>query len=108
MMRTIKVLSVIEATTVTGPAKNILNFSRLVHSPQFRQAGLPRVEVSIVTFHRSRRRDNGLLDDEGSASPHVFVAAASKEGIEDDEIRESLRFQPCMIRRLRAIDTQRR
>jgi len=108
MTSTIKLLSVIEATTVSGPAKNILNFSRLAHSPQFRQAGLPRVEVSIVTFHRSRTHGNGLRDDVGSASPNVFVAAARAEGIEVDVIRESFRFQPSIIRRLRAIVAQRR
>ncbi len=108
MTSTIKLLSVIEATTVTGPAKNILHFSRLVRSPQFHQAGLPRVEISIVTFHRSRTHGNGLRDEERSASPNVFVAAARKEGIDVDVIRESFRFQPSIIRRLRAIVAQRR
>ena len=79
MSPTIKLLSVIEATTVTGPAKNLLNFSRLVRSPQFRQAGLPRVEISIVTFHRSRTHGNGLRDEVKSASPNAFVAAARAE-----------------------------
>jgi glycosyltransferase involved in cell wall biosynthesis len=109
MTSTIKLLSVIEATTVTGPAKNILNFSRLVRSPQFHQAGRPRVEISIVTFHRSHTHGNdGLQDEERSASPNVFVAAARKEGIEVDVIHESFRFQPGIIRRLRAIVAQRR
>ena len=108
MMRTIKVLSVIEATTVTGPAKNLLNFNRLVRSPLFQESELPRVEVSIVTFHRSHTHGNGLRDYERSASPNAFVAAARAEGIEVDVIRESFRFQPSIIRRLRAIVAQRR
>jgi hypothetical protein len=79
----IKILSVIEATTVTGPAKNLLNFCRLMQSPEFVVDGKPLVEVSIVTFHRG----------EPSATPNAFVAAARKLGINVDVINERFRFE---------------
>jgi len=101
MKPTIKILSFIEATTVTGPAKNLLNFCRLTRSSWPDEAGLPRVEVSIVTFHRlSHANDNG---EEADDSPNAFVAAAREGGIEVDVITERFRFDPRTIGELRRI-----
>lgn len=105
MQPTIKLLSLIEATTVTGPAKNLLNFCRLARSPQLHAVGLPRVEVSIVTFHRSRSdlNVNGQRPSNRVDSPNAFVAAAREEGIEVDVITERFRFDPSAIGELRRV-----
>lgn len=112
MTRTIKILAVMEATTVTGPAKNLLNFCRLARSDVFADAGLPRVEVSIATFHRAtpERHGNGSArgddGDEGEA-PNPFVAAARDAGIGVDVIRERARFDPRVIAGLRGAVARR-
>lgn len=104
MTPTIKILAVIEATTVTGPAKNLLNFCRLARSRAFVDSGLPPVEVSIATFHRApaaaAQGADGSAQDEGEA-PNPFVAAARADGVEVDVIRERTRFDPRVIAGLR-------
>ena len=105
MSQTIKLLSVIEATTVTGPAKNLLGFCRLARSPAMSAAGLPRVEVSYATFHRAPGRD-GSQREEGEA-PNAFVAAAREAGAEVDVIGERFRFDPRVIGELRRVVARR-
>ena len=92
-----KVLSIIEATTVTGPAKNLLNFCRLMQSCEFAVDGKPSVEVSIVTF------DRGVSE----SSPSAFVIAAREMGITVDVINERFRFDPSVISQLRTIVARR-
>ncbi len=61
-----KLLAVMEASSVTGPAKNLIDFARLARE-------LPpesRVETSVVTFER-----------EGSLGPNAFREALREEGI---------------------------
>jgi hypothetical protein len=64
----IRLLAVVEAATVTGPAKNLLEFCRTAHTPLDGGEG---VEVSLVTFHR----DGGQKRADGEAE-NEFVAAA--------------------------------
>ena len=100
MPSSIKLLCLIEATTVTGPAKNLLNFCRLVRSSQFEQAGYPKVEVAIVTFHRmSAANESGLA---GKAT-NAFVASAREQGVNIHVIAERFRFDPRVIGELRRI-----
>ncbi|HEX5705148.1 MAG TPA: glycosyltransferase [Pyrinomonadaceae bacterium] len=94
-----KILSIIEATTVTGPAKNLLNFCRLLRSPEFCRDGVPRIEVSIVTFDRVA----GNSDSTGNA----FVEAARDAGITVDVITERFRFDRAVIKQLRDIVARR-
>jgi glycosyltransferase involved in cell wall biosynthesis len=109
MMPTIKLLSVIEATTVTGPAKNLLNFCRLIRSPHFHEATQLRVEVSIVTFHRlsSHEDRNVKREHVENDAPNAFVEAAREQGVEVDVIHESFRFDPRVIEKLRRVVAQR-
>jgi glycosyltransferase involved in cell wall biosynthesis len=93
-----KILSIIEATTVTGPAKNLLNFCRLMQTPEFAVDGRPLVEVSIVTFHRG----------EASPTPNAFVEAARDLGIAVDVINERFRFDRSAIHQLREIVARRK
>ena len=94
-----KILSIIEATTVTGPAKNLLNFCRLMRSPEFCRDGIPQIEVSIVTFDR--------VAGNGDSTPNAFVAAARDAGITVDVIKERFRFDRAVIKQLRAIVARR-
>jgi glycosyltransferase involved in cell wall biosynthesis len=109
MTSRIKLLCVIEATTVTGPAKNLLNFFRLLRTSEFRDQW-PPLEFSIVTFHRESggavRNENLASDTE--FSPNAFVAAARAEGVEVDVISERFRFDPRAIRQLRRIVARRK
>jgi glycosyltransferase involved in cell wall biosynthesis len=95
-----KVLSIIEATTVTGPAKNLLNFCRLMQSPEFAADRKPPVEVSIITFHRGSGNSQ-------HSSPNAFVKTAHEMGIAVDVITERFRFNPDVVKQLRAIVAQR-
>lgn len=94
-----KILSIIEATTVTGPAKNLLSFCRLLRSPEFCRDGVPQIEVSIVTFDR--------VAGKGDSTPNAFVAAARDSGITVDVITERFRFDRAVIKQLRDIVARR-
>ena len=109
MQPTIKLLALMEATTVTGPAKNLLEFCRLARSPKVHEAGLPRVDVSIVSFHRldAHANDNGQGNRNKDSSPNLFVAKAREQGIEVDVITERFRFDPSAIGELRRVVAQR-
>ena len=98
MIPTIKLLSIIEATTVTGPVKNLLGFCRLACSPGVTAAGLPCIQVSIATFERAV----GAGSD-GGAAPNAFVAAARAAGVEVDVIGERFRFDPRVVGELRRV-----
>ena len=99
MPSAIKLLCLMEATTVTGPAKNLLNFARLARSAAFDNAGLPRVEVSIVTFHRKGVAGSG--NDHNA--PNNWITAARAQGVDIHVIDELFRFDTKVIAELRRI-----
>lgn len=109
----IKLLAMIEATTVTGPAKNLIKFCRNARTHVPALSGLPPVETTIVTFHRGHSA--GLLDASGvrdgndgaQEAPNEFVAAARAAGIEVDVIGERFRFDPRVVEQLRAVVRKR-
>lgn len=102
-MTKIKLLVLIEATTVSGPAKNLLGFLRLLSSPAFRAAGIPEVDYSIATFQRAARSQPFASE----AAPNAFVAAAREQGVAVDVIAERFAFDPRIIGQLRAIVKRR-
>ncbi len=102
-----KVLSIIEATTVTGPAKNLLNFCRLMQSSEFAIQGKPLVEVSIVTFDRPVSQPGAIATGQNTVGPNAFVTAARGMGISVDVINERFRFDPAVINQLRTIVARR-
>jgi glycosyltransferase involved in cell wall biosynthesis len=107
MISKIKLLCVIEATTVTGPAKNLLNFFRLLRSPEF-QDQIPSLELSIVTFHREPGgAEHENLTPNSELHPNAFITAARALGVEVDVISERFRFDPRAIRQLRRIVARR-
>jgi glycosyltransferase involved in cell wall biosynthesis len=104
MTKPIKLLCLIEAATVTGPAKNLLRFCRLMRTPEFCSNGASPVEVSIVTFVRGEQTD---ATDDASGSDNAFVAAAREAGVTVDVINERFRFDTQVIAKLREIVDRR-
>ena len=51
----LRVLALVEATTVTGPAKNLIRFCQMIQADP--AAGLT---ISIAAFHRRARRGFGI------------------------------------------------
>src|SRR5579864_5360646 len=85
-MKPIRVLAVLEASTITGPAKNLLEFARIAREEPFK----PRVEVSIAAYWRA-----------GDSA--VFLEAAAAAGIGVNLIPESGRFDRSVLERLRSL-----
>jgi glycosyltransferase involved in cell wall biosynthesis len=84
----------VEATTVTGPAKNLIRFCQMVQADP--GAGL---SISIAAFHRG-----------SSATPgsNAFLDAVRAAGIELDVIPERGRFDSSVLPVLREIVARRR
>jgi glycosyltransferase involved in cell wall biosynthesis len=79
-----------EATFVTGPAKNLLGYCRWLQSPEGLRTGL---RFAVATFERvsNRGKENG------------FVDAARAAGIDTYVIRERFRYDLAVFRQLREI-----
>lgn len=82
-----------EASSVTGPAKNLIGFCRWLRTPEGAQTGLG---VVIATFDR-------LGATSGS---NGFAEAARAAGIDVYVIRERHRFDPGVISEVREIVTR--
>ena len=81
-MKPLRLLAILEAATVTGPAKNLLQFAQTA-----RPLG---VEVTIATFHRP-------------GDPQVFQEAARRAGVPVELIEERGRFDRTVIPALRQL-----
>jgi glycosyltransferase involved in cell wall biosynthesis len=90
----IKILAVVEATTVNAVAKNMLEFHRAANELQQQSVEFPAIKLSLVTF------------DRGNDSAE-FVTAARALGLEVDVIPERGRFDRSVISALRKIVEQR-
>jgi glycosyltransferase involved in cell wall biosynthesis len=89
MRSPIRVVSIMEAAFVTGPAKNLIGFAT-----RARNGGgeLPDIELSTITYAR------------GANPPaNPFVDAARAEGITVDLLRERGRFDSAIVPQLRQI-----
>jgi len=85
-MKPIKLLAILEATSVTGPAKNLLQFARTAMAGN---AGAP-VDVSVAVFRRA-----GDLD--------TFLEAAAGVSVPVYPIAEAGRFDQRVLGRLSAV-----
>lgn len=110
----LKLLALMEATTVTGAAKSMLDFCRSARDLQSELPGLPVIETSIITFVRTGHNTAGhqpeLKEPAGgspSESPNEFVRAARDIGVEVELIEERFRFDPRVISDLREIIERR-
>lgn len=91
MPSTIKILSIVEATTINAIAKSVLEFHRSAR--ELNQASdFPAIEGRVVTFER--QRDN-------AQPPNEFTAATRELGLEIDAIPERRRFDLKVIPALR-------
>lgn len=86
-----RIISLIEATTVNAVAKGALELLRTARELPKSAAGLPALEGSFITF--DRRADQ--------TQPNAFVAAARAADVEVDVIRERARFDRAVLAELR-------
>lgn len=90
-----------EAGTVTGPAKNLIDFCARARGFETEAAGFPSVDTSIITFERSELA--GGRDPVLNESSNPFVIAAREAGVETSVIGERFRFDRRVIPALRRI-----
>lgn len=83
--RTIRVLTLVESNTVTGPARNIIEFGRRAMSPD---RDLPAVEVILGTYQR------GLAES-------LLAKTAGDAGLSSFVIAERRRFDIAVIPQLK-------
>lgn len=97
-MKTLKILTLVEATTMNAVARIVLEFFGTTKELSNTDASFSPIHGSIITFNRS-------ADDD---PPNEFVATAGASGLEVDVIREQRRFDLSVIPALReAIDARR-
>jgi glycosyltransferase involved in cell wall biosynthesis len=90
MKSSLKIVSLVEATTMNAVAKIVLEFFRTTKELSNTDAAFPAIHGSIITFDRS-------ADD----APNEFVAIARASGLEVDVIAEQRRFDLGVIPALR-------
>ncbi len=117
---TIRMLAVVEATTVNAIAKNMFEFHRAAAELAQQSSGFPAIELSLVTFDRAgasgavarpRGPQPGSPAGVGrlgrAPTDNEFVVAARDAGIEIDVIPERGRFDRGVIAALRKIVAER-
>src|SRR5262249_47650281 len=116
----LRVIALVEATSVTGVAKNLLEFTKVARRVGDPVTSAGTIETGIVTFQRirpgahtarfvdrikavlrpdSRRWDRS--DSEHQSSP--FISAARDLGIEVRVISEGFRFDPNVVEELKRV-----
>lgn len=90
-MKPLRLLALIEAYTITGPAKNLLEFARLAAAEQ--NAG--QVEVAIATFTRG-------------ASSNLFIETVRQQEVSLDLIPEQGLYDRQVIGRLKDLISRRK
>ncbi len=90
----IKILSLVEATTINAVAKNVLEFHRAARELNEQSDDFPNIAACVVTFARDRG---------GSSSPNEFVAAARQLELEVLVVPERRRFDLSTLPALRNI-----
>ena len=93
-MKTMRVVSVVEATTVNAVAKITLEFFRTARELAETMSDAPTIEGSIVTFDRG-------------SSENEFIQSARASGIDIDVIPERGRFDLGVIPALKTIVERR-
>ena len=88
--RSIRVLALMEAASVTGPAKNLLAFCQWIRSPEALARGLD-IAISIGTY--SRDRDDGKNNG--------FIQAARSIGVPIHVMAERYRFDRGVLPQIR-------
>jgi len=84
-MTPLRLLAIIEASTVTGPAKNLLQFAQM--------ARVMDVDVTVATFHRP-------------GDPEIFMEAATRANVTVHRIEERGRFDRSVVAALQNVRRQ--
>lgn len=82
----IKILSLVEATTINAVAKNVLEFHRAARELSEQSSDFPTITANLVTFERKRPATAA------TQSPNEFVTAARQLQLEVEIIPERGRF----------------
>lgn len=88
-MKTIRLLAIIEATTITGPAKNLLQFAQCAREHE----ADPAVEVAVAVF----RREN---------QSNLFIETAGRLAIPVYALPEAGRFDRTVTPALRSLASE--
>jgi glycosyltransferase involved in cell wall biosynthesis len=96
----LRVLALIEATTVTGPAKNIIELCRRARHLGAAEGDPPAAQIIVVTFDRSSTADG--------QAPNAFVEAALAAGVQVEVIKERFRFDTRVLTELAHLVRHRR
>lgn len=91
---TLKILSIVEATSINAVAKNVLEFHRSARELGAPTENFPDVEACLVTFARQQ---------DATQSPTEFVRAARQLELEVEIIPERRRFDLSVLPALRNI-----
>jgi glycosyltransferase involved in cell wall biosynthesis len=94
MTPTIKLLTIVEATSINAVAKNVLGFHRSASELNQSDTEFPVIQGCLVTFDRRRNDQNSERD---------FVIAAREHGLGVEVIPERRRFDLSVIPALRNI-----
>lgn len=85
-MKIIRLLAIIEANTITGPAKNLLSFAGMARSGEID----PPIEVSIAVFTRP-------------GSSELFIERARQASVPVYTIPETSRFDRSVLKRMNSL-----
>lgn len=96
----LRLLAIVEATTVNAIARNVLDFCRGVADWNGRVPGSAPIEMSIATFERSTNGSNPGVRN-------LFVTVARERGIAVDVVRERHRFDTRVIPALKSVVARR-
>jgi glycosyltransferase involved in cell wall biosynthesis len=86
---TLRILALMEANSVTGPAKNLIGFCRWLRTPEGAQTGL---KIAIATFSRKAGAEN-----------RAFTDAARDAGADLYLLRERFRYDPGAMSQIREL-----
>jgi glycosyltransferase involved in cell wall biosynthesis len=108
--RTLKVLAIIEASSVSGPAKNLLEFCRISRSVNELFQAPVHIRVAAATFDRGTSASILATRDltpaaqiEGKPAGNAFLEAARAAHIRVHQISERFRFDTKIERGLRQV-----
>jgi glycosyltransferase involved in cell wall biosynthesis len=87
----LRLLAILEATTVNAVAKNVLDFCRGLADLNRGAPDLASIVVSIVTFDRATTSKSKTL------APNTFVTTARERGIVVDVVRERFRYDTKVV-----------
>ena len=87
MTQCIRVLTLIESATVTGPSRNVIDYGAMMSRDD---GDLPAVEVTIVTYQRG-------------SQPSALAQAAQQVGVAVKTVAERRRWDPQVFPQLREV-----